>query len=899
MIQDIRREYFGVVDNLYTAFKNSGFDNPIQKAIDAAEGQIIKIYGTMDKSELESLALETYLKYDNINVRKAYTMRSNENEPWFENTHPSYSYFWPRYEKYLKEFKYWSKPTIDSIDLTTNEILKSIGDPKSNKNFDKRGLVLGYVQSGKTANFTGLINKAFDIGYKLVIVLAGMHNDLRAQTQLRLEREVVGNVDIITGEKKGVALVKTGGTQIETWTTVQDDISTNNAIGIKNLDKPILLVVKKQKDVLPKLIELLSKSINLSQMSPPVLIIDDEADQASVDSSGKHTDDPSKINQLIRELLSLFNQKSYVGYTATPFANLLIKADANHIDVGKDLYPKDFVSALPKPEGYCGPDEYFNTTGYKEDNKPMFIRHLSSEDIAILDSMRTKDDAGLFMEVPKSMQEAILAFLLSNAIRNIRGQTSDHKSMLIHTSRLTDVQNSMCSVINQFYKKLSNDLIYNSKSEYISKLQKLYEDDFLEVQNNFNSSQQFSSIAWEEIYKQIKVVAGKVEVMEINGESEDALEYDKYIENGLYVIAIGGNKLSRGLTLEGLTISYYYRSSSMYDTLMQMGRWFGFRTGYMDLCRIYTSEEIAENFEYLAVVMSELREEFEKMVEYDVTPEEYAIKMLSHKTMTVTSPAKMGTAESPITYTGTMQQTRSFEKNKEFYKKNMEATVQLINNVEQDFKTINKMTKYHIAKDVPSEVVIDFLKKYKTISSARIVNSKKIADYISKMNKENLLEKFNIAVVDITQDTLNKQKAIDNGITPWKVSLGKLSIESAVVRSIDQDKSKGIGIVDLGAIVAANQEFIDFENRTKDKRENIKLRMNENPLLLIYPLHPQVKPFKKLNIDFNENLVPIGLAFSFPDIIKVPGEDLDPIERIKKEGVYIYNNTVGKDGSVD
>lgn len=203
MIQDIRREYFGVVDNLYTAFKNSGFDNPIQKAIDAAEGQIIKIYGTMDKSELESLALETYLKYDNINVRKAYTMRSNENEPWFENTHPSYSYFWPRYEKYLKEFKYWSKPTIDSIDLTTNEILKSIGDPKSNKNFDKRGLVLGYVQSGKTANFTGLINKAFDIGYKLVIVLAGMHNDLRAQTQLRLEREVVGNVDIITGEKKG------------------------------------------------------------------------------------------------------------------------------------------------------------------------------------------------------------------------------------------------------------------------------------------------------------------------------------------------------------------------------------------------------------------------------------------------------------------------------------------------------------------------------------------------------------------------------------------------------------------------------------------------------------------------------------------------------------------------
>ncbi|WP_144561563.1 Z1 domain-containing protein [Bacillus mycoides] len=894
MYQVIREEYLVTVDNLYIAFKNSGFDKPLDVAMEKAQEKIIKAYGDLDSKAWESLSLEAYSKYGSINVRKASSIRRNDNTPWFEDIHPTYSYFWPRYEKYLKEIKKWPRATVETIDATTNEILKSIGNPKSTKAFDKRGLVLGHVQSGKTANFTGLSNKAFDVGYKLIIVLAGMHNDLRSQTQLRLEREVVGTVDRITGEKQGVALVKTGGTQIETWTTVQDDISTNNAIGIKNLDKPILLVVKKQKDVLPKLIDLLRNSIEHSEMSPPVLIIDDEADQASVDASGKNTDDPSKINQLIRELLSLFNKKSYVGYTATPFANLLIKADANHTQVGKDLYPKDFVIALPKPEGYCGPDEYFNTTGYTEDNKPMFIRHLSSEDLVILDKMRTKDDARLFTEVPKSMQEAILAFLLSAAIRNLRGQIQDHNSMLIHTSRLTDVQNSMCGVIKEFYKKLSNDLIYNSKSEYIKTLQELYEDDFLEVQNSVESAQQFNVLAWEEIYKQIKVVAGKVEVMEINGESEDALEYDKYKANGLYVIAIGGNKLSRGLTLEGLTISYYYRGSSMYDTLMQMGRWFGFRNGYMDLCRIYTSEEIAENFEYLAVVMSELREEFEKFVRDNATPEEYAVKMLSHKTMTVTSPAKMGTAESPITYTGTMQQTRSFEKNKEFYTNNMEATVQFINSVEQEFKTIIKGTKYHIAKDVPSQSIIDFLKKYKTISSARIVNSKKIADYISKMNKENLLEKFNIAVVDITKATLNSQKAIDNGITPWKVNLGELSIESAVIRSIDQDKSKGIGVVDLGAIVAANQEFIDIENKTTDKKLNIELRANKNPLLLIYPLHPQVKSFKKLNIDFNENLVPIGLAFSFPDMVEVPGADINSGERVEKEGAYIYNNTVGK-----
>lgn len=410
MNKEIREDYLVTFENLYTAFKNTGFENPLDIALEKAQEKIEKRYGEITSDDLESLALEAFSIYGEINVRKATTIRSKVNVPWFKGTHPTYSYFWPRYEKYLKQIKKWPVETVESINDTTNEILKSIGNPKSDQSFDKRGLVLGYVQSGKTANFTGLINKAFDVGYKLVIVLAGMHNDLRSQTQLRLEREVVGTVNTITGEKHGVAQVRTGGTQIETWTTVQDDISTNNTIGIKNLDKPILLVVKKQKDVLPKLIDILRNSIRLSEMSPPVLIIDDEADQASVDASGKPADDPSRINHLIRELLSLFEQKSYVGYTATPFANLLIKANANHSEIGKDLYPKDFVIALPKPRGYCGPDEYFNTTGYLEDNKPMYIRYLKPKDIEVLDKIRTKDDADLFIEVPDSMKEAIYSF---------------------------------------------------------------------------------------------------------------------------------------------------------------------------------------------------------------------------------------------------------------------------------------------------------------------------------------------------------------------------------------------------------------------------------------------------------------------------------------------------------
>lgn len=882
MNQEIRTEYLRTVEYLYVAYKNTGFEKPLAKAMEEAKGKIIMDYGEISSIDLEQLSLEAYSKYEPIKVSKASVIKCKDNSPWFKDRHPTYLYFWPRYEKYLKDIKHWPDSTIATIDDTTNDILKSIGNPRSPYPFDKRGLVLGHVQSGKTANFTGLINKAFDVGYKLVIVLAGMHNDLRSQTQLRLEREVVGTFNT------GVSLIKTGGPQIETWTTVQEDISANNAIGIKNLDKPILLVVKKHKDVLPRLIDLLRNNIKNSDINPPVLIIDDEADQASVDGSGKNKVNPSKINFLIRDLLNLFNQKSYVGYTATPFANLLIRADANHTEVGDDLYPKDFVIALPKPQGYCGPDEYFNTTGYEEDNKPMFIRELSLEDITLLDAMRTKDDAGVFTKVPHSMQEAILAFLLATAVRNLRDQVNEHNSMLIHTSRLTDIQSSMSDVVADFYKKLSNDLIYNSKSEYIKTLQKLYQDDFLQVQRSFKSSKKFNEFTWDEVYKQIKIAAGKVEVMEINGDSEDALEYDKYKEKGLYVIAIGGNKLSRGLTLEGLTISYYYRGSSMYDTLMQMGRWFGFRNGYMDLSRIYTSEEIAENFQHLASVMSELRKEFEKFVTEGVTPEEYAVRMKTHPTMKVTSPAKMLSAEALIDYTGTMQQTRSFEKNKAFYIDNMEAAVKFINNIEQEFITINGRTKYHIAREVPSELIIRFLENYKTISSARIVNSKKIANYISDMNTAGCLNKFNVAVVDKTIRTLNSQRAIDNDINPWRVNLGRISIDSAVIRGIDQEKSKGNSVVDLGAIVAANQEFIDIGERTKNKQINIKLRANQNPLLLVYPLHPQVQLFKKLNIDFNENLVPIGLAFSFPNIAELPGEEA----RITNGGGYIQNNSI-------
>nr|WP_096156917.1 Z1 domain-containing protein [Bacillus sp. FJAT-45066] len=878
-----------MIDNLFTMHKNYGIQDPLKRAIRQTEENFTNKVGQLEEDLKESLALEAYAKYGSINVEKPGVLKGRESYNWGDYSR-GYSYFWPRYEKYLLTEKKWDIDTVSSIDFSTNEILDCIGNPRAKEDFDNRGLVLGYVQSGKTANFTGLINKAFDVGYKLVIVLAGMHNDLRTQTQLRLEKEVVGTIDPITNEKQGVAKIKTGGTQIETWTTPQEDISTANAIGIKNLDKPILVIVKKHKDVLPNLIELIRTSINMSDINPPTLIIDDEADQASVDTSNKN--EPSTINKLIRKLLSLFDKKAYVGYTATPFANLLIDADANNNNVGIDLYPKDFAISLPKPKDYCGPDEFFNTSGYMEDNKPMYIRYLSEIDISLLDDIKSKDDKDLFKEVPTTMVEAILSFLLTIAIRNLRGQKNEHNSMLIHTSRFTDVQNSMCGVIEKFYKKLSNEVLYYSDSKYIDKLRVLYEEDIIPIQSiNDLSNEKYEIYSWVEVYKEVRKIIGKVEVMEINGESEDALEYEKHKENGLNVIVIGGNKLSRGLTLDGLSISYYYRNSAMYDSLMQMGRWFGYRKGYMDLCRIFTSKELAENFEHLAIVMSELREEFKKYGELKVTPEEYAAKMKDHKSMSVTSPNKMKAAEKTPDYSNSLQQTRIFDKDKAFYENNMDATLKLINSIGNQFEVNEGTTRYHIAKKIPSTHIIEFLYSYQTSKTASKVNSKKIANYIADLNNKGVLNTFNVAIVDITPNTLNSKPVKTRGIKKWKVNLGPVSIQSAVLRSIDQDKGKSNKLVDLGAIVASNQEFVDIYGSSNNKTKNKELRNKENPLLMIYPLHPDVEPFKKLNINFTEDLVPMGIALSFPN---VELESTKSNDKTKTSNGYVHNRTVGR-----
>lgn len=820
----------------------------------------------VETSLIEQWSLEMYMKYNvNFDIIKTPVLRLEEVSGWYSPKLLLGAFFWTRYRDYLTRVKQWDQEAVDSIDNSTNEIMRSLGDPKEIHPFDKRGLVLGYVQSGKTANFTGLINKAYDVGYKLVIILSGVHNDLRAQTQLRLDEEVIGSRVDREGKPIGVAQIyaNTPNHIISTWTTVERDISSEPS-GMFNLNQRTLMVVKKNSVVLESLKNQLEYQKKLFNLDIPVLIVDDEADQASVDTS--KDEDPKTINKLIRQILEVFNRRCYVGYTATPFANLLISAEAKTEEEGKDLYPKDFLVGLPKPKEYCGPEEFFNVEEEADDPRPSLIRPLRDPDIQVFTGIKTKGDADKFEEVPPQMQESILAFLLTIAVRNLRGQRNKHNSMLIHTSRFKDVQSSVKDGVDKVFKEITKQIQYNGNSEIVEAIKGIYEEDIIPTSRAWPGDiQEFS---WEGVYQELKESSKRVQVFEINGNSKDALDYHQYKEDGLNVIAVGGDKLSRGLTLEGLSITYYFRNTLMYDTLMQMGRWFGYRKGYMDLCRIYTPAEIASNFEHLAIAMIELRREFDRLALLGKTPLEYAVKMLTHPTMTLTSPLKMKNSTiTNVMYRLTLQQTRIYENKEAFFSHNMLVTENFINRISSQFKKTHigsGKTGYYIAREVEVDKVLNYLSEYKTSQGADKVDSSKVVNYIRQVNEKDELMYWTVAVVE--GDPRDK-----SGLQKFPVQFGTFKIDSAVVRGVNikDHNNQGQGKIDIRAIVASRQEFIDFDQSEikdiKDKQVIRKLRPKEKGMLLIYPLHPKVKVFESLSNIFSDKMVPIGIAISFPD----------------------------------
>lgn len=721
-------------------------------------------------------------------VGKNATLSSGEDHVvWLEAERKKDWTYWKRYSEYMEARIPWM--ALDALDLATDEVLSQLEDPTREGAWDRRGLVVGHVQSGKTGNYTGLICKAADAGYKIIIVLAGLHNNLRAQTQIRLDEGFLGFATIADADELpavGVGLIDKDLSVRPNAATNRSDKGDFNTVVASRMNvspeqRPWLFVVKKNKTVLERLLHWIRNRV-ANHVDPdtgrklvtnlPLLVIDDESDHGSVDTGEDIVDEfgapdlehePKTINRLIRSILHHFSRKAYVGYTATPFANIFIHDRGETQEYGPDLFPAAFITSLAAPSNYVGPGRVFGSASSTPEDLPM-VRPLSEDKFQTWMPPRHKNGYRPRWQgedrVPDSLAEAIRSFVYACSVRKLRGQGSKHSSMLIHVTRFTSVQNAVVNQVAEYVRDLKGRYTRGIElAELEAFMRKEYEETFLPGMQRIRSAlvegETLEDFSWADIRSVLPNVLSDIRVREINGSAKDALDYAENDGTGLKVIAIGGDKLARGLTLEGLCTSYFLRTARMYDTLMQMGRWFGYRDGYLDVCRLYTSQEMVEWFGHIADAAEELRQEFDNMVAAGATPKQFGLRVKSHSVLTVTSRAKMRNARAmQLTYSGDLLQTIVFPNRKDDITANFKAADRFVAELGpskdlnlQLFIPDGQKWNGHLWRDVPALSIISFLRDYRTHPASFRIMSPLIADFIEEMNKGRELTSWTVALI--------------------------------------------------------------------------------------------------------------------------------------------------------
>lgn len=783
-------------------------------------------------------------------IGKATTLKDNTgHRDWLSAARKRDWHYWRRYRDFLESKL--ADTVVDGLEEATDDILGLLEDPQRADDWDRRGLVVGHVQSGKTSNYSGLICKAADAGYKIIIVLAGMHNNLRSQTQMRLEEGFLGyetTIDRDPGMPIGVAEF---GEDLKTnsATTRAENGDFNKAIakhfhGISPEERPWLFVVKKQKTVLTALLHWIQSRVadgtdardgRKLVTKLPLLMIDDEADNASVDTGEQTFNDdgtpdeehqPKTINSLVRQVLHAFTRKAYVGYTATPFANIFIHHKGATAKEGPDLFPRSFIINLAAPSNYVGPARMFGKVT-KEGRKGALPL---SRDIA--DHYDPQSDSGWMPPkhkkthvptfngqevIPPSLREAICAFVLACAVRDLRGQGNQHSSMLIHVTRYVDVQTHVRKQVEEAVRRMRQKITRRiDADDLLEQLRRLWQKDFVPVRDQVAELSPVEERPpampdWDDVLGALPDVLDDIEVRSINGTAKDALDYATP-GAALKVIAVGGDKLARGLTLEGLCVSYFVRTTKMYDTLMQMGRWFGYRPGYLDLCRLYTSPDLVKWFGHIADASEELREEFDFMAEAKLTPEQYGLKVMSHEVLTVTSPLKMRNSQTlSLTYSGTRPQTILFHRDARIQQQNLDATDALIASLGSPWEAGPRYDRdgepdawpaARLWKDVGAAKVLGFLSAYATHPNATSAKAGLLAEFISKMIETDQLTKWSVALL-----------GGGNGEgDPHTFPGGESSSTYAIRKTEDPDDPEGVDPKNfaIGVLIDPKDEGIDL-----------------------------------------------------------------------------------------
>ena len=579
----------------------------------------------------------------NITQGTGYSVRSDY-IPWLQERKSEIDfYYWNRLRDYFLGEDILPPNVISRLDSMSEEILDYCGNPVDEGAWLRRGMVMGHVQSGKTTNYTALICKAADAGYRIIILLAGLTNSLRAQTQQRLDETFIGRKSIFRPDVDQALNILKYATKrrIPFFGTTRDSdfkrsIALNYGVTLASTKEPTIFVTKKHKGTLENLRDWIRDQNQGERVPEPLLLIDDEADNASINTS-KDPTQSTAINTVIREILQLFERSSYVGYTATPFANIFIDPESDDEMLGDELFPQNFIKALDPPTNYIGAHRLFDDDGDLRNNMVREIDDYAAS-LPLVQPAARKYDFPVG-GIPASLREAIRVYLLTVAIRRLRGDGKKHCSMMINVSRFNDVQASIEGEVYAYLAQIKNSVAVNARARG-----EQTDSNIVELRADFQSEFGDLGISVDDVLSVLHQAVSPVKVVTVNMRG-GKLDYDQNKRNGLHVIAIGGLALSRGLTLEGLTVSYIIRNASASDTLMQMARWFGYRDGYEDICRLYLPAPSLDHYDQIHIAIEELGGEIRLMEGLGQTPEDFGLKVRQSPTgIRITAANKMRSA---------------------------------------------------------------------------------------------------------------------------------------------------------------------------------------------------------------------------------------------------------------
>ena len=837
----------------------------------------------------------------------------NDVKRWFDASKTEIEWtYWEAYERLLQETGR-SIEVLNENEKIINSILDLSGDPRIKEPWKRAGLVMGNVQSGKTQNYLGLVNKAMDCGYKIIILLGGHQNELRKQTQLRVDEGVIGreSIHLVQGYKDiPIGVGNWRPERVSTMTTTESDFNRKTAdnlrINLHDLKVPIVFTIKKLTPIMKTLYEWITDFHSLDpdngkKLDLPMLLIDDEADYASINTKA-HKEDITATNKYIRMLRGLFNRSTYVAYTATPFANIFIDPQSGDEMINdENLFPKDFMIKIPVPDNYLGQNFYFESNDEGGVRDPIVLIDDNEEMLPL--KHNTKSDVGPLSD---TLKDSIRAFVISSAIRNLRGDEYEHKTMIINITHLNCHQLTITRMIEDYLKELTN-LIASNTGFSLEKA--LNNSTIREIKNTyemrFNVKETFI-----ELYEQLHAASAKIIVFGINSESDQVLDYSLY-DKGLSAIVIGGHKLSRGLTLEGLNISYFARNSKAYDTLMQMCRWFGYRPNYGDLCKVYLPVESNEWYSFISEAINDLYSQLERMSLQGKTPSDFGLKVRAHPgALQVTANHKKETAETAvlkIDLWGNRQRRFRFYNDSIINTENFNTAENFVNELQElNPSTVKKddRTPSIVINDVSHKSISGFLEKMQLQEDD--LGDMPLLNHIRFMD-ENEIPNFKVVIFntnggrdflwakDEKHNKLAKNKKVE--FAGYSINLANRTVKSDA-KLIFPPRAE-LGSSSDESIGLSNETILKMKENSSKALGHFDYIRSENrdyPMLIIYLFNLAVaEPYEKFTDKDYENIevtLPfdkptVGLSISFPVLGNQKNMDNKDIAKTNRESMQL------------